>query len=96
MESTTSTAGVDLSSRRAYPGLALALAILSVPGSTVAWDALPGGGFVFGLPPAIAAIYLGLQARRSADEGRGKALAAVVIAGAMVLMMVAWVVVESL
>jgi biotin transporter BioY len=96
MESTTSRGGVDLAVQRTHPGLALALAILSVPGSTVAWDVLPGGGFVFGFPPAIAAIYLGLQARRGSDEGRGKALAAIVIAGALLLMMAIWLIVESL
>ena len=45
---------------------------------------LPGGGFVFGLPIAAAAIVLGVQARRRSDADRGKAVAAIVIAGAMV------------
>lgn len=93
MESTTARKGVDLSAARTYPGVALALALISVPGSTVAWDSLPGGGFVFGIPPAIAAIVLGVQARR-AGNNRGMATAAIVIAGLMLAQMVAWIVVE--
>jgi hypothetical protein len=96
VEFTVGRADVRRSERRTYPGVALVLALLSVPGSTLTWDALPGGGFVFGLPLALAAIALGVQAMRAADSGRGKALAAVVIAGAMVAMMAVWTVVESL
>ena len=80
----------------ARPGLALALALLSVPGSTVTWDLFDGGGFVIGLPLAIAAIALGVGARRRSAGGRGMATAAIVIAGAMIAMMAVWTVVESL
>jgi hypothetical protein len=93
MESTARRSGVDLAAKPTRPGLALVLAILSVPGSTVAWD-LPGGGFVFGFPLAIAAVVLGVQAVRG--PGRGKAVAAIAIAGAMLAMMVVWLVVEAL
>ena len=48
---------------RAHPGLALVLALLAVPGSTLAWD-LPAGGLWIGLPLAVAAIVLGVVARR--------------------------------
>lgn len=95
MESTTSRSTVDLSDARAYPGLALALAVLSVPGSTVAWELFDGAGFVIGLPLAIAAIVLGVQARQRSETGRGIASAAIVIAGLMVAMMVVWTIVES-
>jgi hypothetical protein len=96
MESTTISGGVDLTAgRRTYPGLALALALLSVPGSTATWDTLPGGGFVFGAPLAIAALVLGLQTHRRSQAGRGKARAAIVIAGAMLAMMVVWTIAES-
>lgn len=94
MASTTS--GIDLSARPAHPVLALVLGLLSVPGSTLTWDTLPGGGFVFGFPFAIAAIVLGIQARRRADTDRGKALAAILLGGAMVAMMTVWLIVESL
>jgi biotin transporter BioY len=93
MESTTRRPGVDLASRRALAWPALALALLSVLGSTIAWD-LPGGGFVFGFPPAIAAVVLGALALRR-SESRALAVTAIVIAGAMLAMMVVWTIVES-
>ena len=97
MESTASRTGVDLDARPAHPVLALVLAILSVPGSTMAWDLWEnGGGFVIGLPLAIAAVVLGVQARRRSSEGRGMATAAIVIGGAMIAMMVIWTAVEVL
>jgi len=95
MSTTVSRSAVDLGEQRARPGLALALALLAIPGSTVAWD-LPGGGFVFGLPLAIAAVVLGVQARKRSQSGRGKALAAIVIAGAMLAMMVLWIAASGL
>jgi hypothetical protein len=88
--------GIDLSARPARPVLALVLALLSVPGSTLTWDTLSGGGYVFGAPLAVAAIVLGVQARRRADTGRGAALAAIVIGIAMLAMMFIWGAVESL
>ena len=94
MASTAS--GIDLPARPARPVLALVLALLSVPGSLLTWDTLAGGGFVFGLPFAIAAILLGIQARRRAETGRDKALAAILIGGAMVAMMAVWTIAESL
>lgn len=93
---TSTASGIDLPARPARPALALVLGLLSVPGSLLTWDTLPGGGFVFGFPFAIAAILLGIQARGHADTGRGKALAAILIGGAMVAMMTVWTIVESL
>ena len=58
MESTAKRPAVDVGPQRARPGLALLLAVLSVPGSTIAWD-LPAGGLWIGLPLAVAAIVLG-------------------------------------
>jgi hypothetical protein len=87
---------IDRSARPARPVLALVLALLSVPGSMLTWDTLPGGGFVWGLPFAVAAIVLGIQARQRTDTGRGKALAAIVIGGAMVAIMAVWTIVASL
>ena len=94
MASTASS--IDLSARPARPVLALVLALLSVPGSMLTWDTLPGGGFVWGLPLAVAAIVLGIQARQRTDTGRGKALAAIVIGGAMVAIMTVWTIAASL
>jgi hypothetical protein len=96
MESSAIRAGVDLTTRPTYPGLALVLALISVPGSTVAWDSLPGGGFAFRVPPAIAAIVLGVQALRHAQGGRRKAIAAIAVGALMLVQMLTWMTVESL
>jgi len=77
------------------PGLALLLAILAIPGSTIAW-ALPAGGFWIGLPLAVAAIVLGLRARRDRGAGIGKATAAIAIASALIAFMLVWTIVDAL
>ena len=63
MEKTLDRPAVDVAPLKAHPGLALLLALLAVPGSTVAWD-LPAGGLWIGLPLAIAAIAIGISAHR--------------------------------
>lgn len=75
----------------ARPRLALALALLSVPGVTIAWDIAPGGGFTTGVPLGIAAIMLGLQARARLDgvKGTRTALAAIGV-GALAVLSVAF------
>ena len=94
MSSTVTRSPVDIAAgRAARPGLALLLALLSVPGSTVAWE-LPSGGFWIGLPLAVAAVVLALRARR-VRVGAGMATAALVIAGLMIAMQVVWTIVES-
>jgi hypothetical protein len=80
---------------RARPGLALVLAILAVPGSTIAWD-LPAGGLWIGLPLGVAALVLGAQARARLATGRGMAIAAIVIGGLAILSMVAFVIGEAI
>jgi hypothetical protein len=95
MASTVHRSSVDLTARPARPVLALILALLSIPGSTLTWDALPGGGYVFGFPVAIAAVVLGVQAMRRSSSGRAPAIAAVVIGVAMLVMMIAWSFVEA-
>jgi hypothetical protein len=69
--------------------LALILGLISVPGSILTWGTLPGGGFVWGAPIALAAVVLGV---RSLPQGRGKAIGAIVLGGAMLAMMVVWTV----
>ena len=76
----------------ARPRLALALAVLSVPGVTIAWD-LPGIGGIAGTAGTgvgIAAIVLGLQARSRLAGARGTRMAtvAVVVAALAVLSVV--------
>ena len=63
MSDTLNRPAVDLAPPQARPGLALTLALLAIPGTTVAWD-LPAGGLWIGLPLAIAALVLGIRARR--------------------------------
>jgi hypothetical protein len=66
------------------PGLALALALISIPGVTIAWD-LPGIGGVAGAAGTgvgIAAIVLGLQARSRLAGAKGTRMATVAVAAA--------------
>jgi hypothetical protein len=89
MESTVNRPAVDLDQHESRPVLAFVLALLSIPGSTVAWS-LPAGGLWIGLPLAVAAIVLGVRARRVADSKSGLALAAVVIGSLAILQMVVY------
>jgi hypothetical protein len=97
MESTASRPAVDVGNAHPRPGIALLLSLLAVPGSTWAWD-LPAGGLWIGLPLAVAAIVIGLRARRELAGGRGTgmATAAVVIAGLCVAQMAIWMLVSAL
>lgn len=97
MESTVNRPAVDVGPQRARPGLALLLAVLSVPGSTIAWD-LPAGGLWIGLPLGLAAIVLGIRARRELAGGDGSrlALAAIVLAALALGQMVVYVVVSAI
>jgi hypothetical protein len=80
MQNTVNRAAVDIAPQRTRPGLALILALLSIPGSTIAWD-LPAGGLWIGLPLVIAAIVLGTRARqRTTGADSRLATAALVIA----------------
>lgn len=76
---TTTARNVDLAPQTARPRaaiLSLLLAILAVPGVTMAWD-LPAGGLWIGLPLGAAAIVAGVRARRdSAASPRGLHIAA--------------------
>jgi hypothetical protein len=88
MSASSTRTAIDLDPpARARPGLALALALLSIPGVTIAWDVAPGGGFTTGVPLGIAAIVLGLQARSRLNGAKGSrmALSAVAVGGLAVL-----------
>ena len=79
MDSTLNRPAVDVAPDRPRPGLAFALALLSVPGTTIAWD-LPAGGLWIGLPLAVAAVVIGVRARRQLAGRSRLATAAIVIA----------------
>ncbi len=94
MESSTAH-GLTTHAQPARPGPALVLAVLSVPGSTVAWELFDGAGFVIGVPLAVAAIVLGIQARQRSAPARTMATAAIVIAAAMLTMTAVWSIAAS-
>ena len=79
-----STAAIPRPQHRA--GLALFLAVLGVPGVTIAWD-LPHGGFWIGMPLAVAAIVIGVRARH---ERPRLAWAAIVLASIEILFTATW------
>ena len=83
-----SASTVALSTPRQRGGLALLLAVLGVPGVTIAWD-LPAGGFWIGIPLAVAAIVLSVRARRAR---RRLATAAIVLAAIEILFTATWTV----
>jgi len=97
MDSTLNRPAVDVGPQHARPGLALLLAVLSVPGSTIAW-ALPAGGVWIGLPLGLVAIALGIRARRELAGAKGSrmATAAIVIAALAIGQMVVYVAASAL
>src|SRR5690242_3037984 len=85
-------AGVDIAAERTIlPFVALGAGVLSLPGSLFTWDtALPGEGFVWGLPVAVLAVVLGIAAIRSHNQPRWAAVTGLVLGGAMAAMIVVW------
>ena len=94
MDSTLNRPAVDVGLRPARPGLALLLALLAIPGSTMAWE-LPMGGLWIGLPLAVAAIVLGVRARRF-QSGTVMATVAIGIAALVIAQMAVWFIVAAL
>ncbi|MEO6511975.1 MAG: hypothetical protein ABIO16_13335 [Nocardioides sp.] len=95
MTNYSSARGVDLaaqSSQSTRPSyIALVLGVLSVPGSILTWGSgLPGQGFVWGLPVAVAAVVAGILAVRRGAGARWAAATGMVLGGAMALMIVLW------
>ena len=88
MDTTLNRPAVDVGPPQARPGLALVLGLLSIPGSTIAWE-LPLGGLWIGLPLGIAAIVLGIRARQAGIRV-GMATAAIVLAGLAIAQMVVY------
>jgi hypothetical protein len=76
----TAKPAIELAPRpTARPGLALGLALLSIPGVTIAWDIGAVGG-VIGVAVGIAAVVVGLQARAALAGAKGTTMATVAIA----------------
>ena len=94
MNSTLNRPAVDLAADRPRPGLALLLALLSVPGTTIAWE-LPAGGLWIGLPLALAAIVLGIRARRR-RVGTAMATVAAVVGALAVGQMAVYILVSAI
>ena len=97
MQRTVQRPLIGIAPQRPRTRLSLALALLAIPGSTLAWQ-LPAGGLWIGLPLAVAAIVLGLRGRQdlTGRSGSGIATAAIVIAGLMIAQMAVWFLVEAL
>ena len=98
---TTGTHHIDVSPAHRFgaPHLALALAILSLPGSILPWDWFTGGGVVIGVPLAIAGLVLGLRARTdptATSAGRRMGTAASAIAVIVLLIPVVWMIGSAL
>lgn len=89
---------VDVGPTRARPGLALLLALLSVPGTTMVWDLdVPLPGFWIGGPLGVAAIVLALRARREpiSKAGSGMTIGALVLATLAIGQMLIWTAVSA-
>ena len=97
MDSTLDRPAVDVAPNPPRPALALLLAVLSVPGSTIAWG-LPAGGLWIGLPLGLVAIVLGIRARRELVGAKGSRMstAAIVIAALAIGQMLLYVAVSAL
>ena len=95
MSTTAEGRSIDVAPRKSPPALlAFVLALLAIPGTTIAWD-LPKGGLWIGLPLAVGAIALGVRSMRSAPGRRPRlAIAAVVIAALTLLQMAIYTVVS--
>lgn len=98
---TTGTPRIDVApaQRAGAAWFALALSLLSLPGSLFPWDWFAWGGVVIGVPLALAGLVLGLRARSAADAtpaGRRLGTAAAVIAVAVLLIPLVWTVASVL
>lgn len=89
---------VDVGPTRARPALALLLALLSIPGTTMVWDLdVPLPGFWIGLPLGVAAIVLARRARREGVSKAGSimAIAAIVLATLAIGQMLVWTAISA-
>ena len=88
--STTDTRHIDVAPARrpALPYIAIGLGVVALVLSFAAWDWFDWGGVVLGVPVAVAALVLGLRARREGARALGSA--AVALAVLVILIPVVW------
>ena len=93
----TQHSGIDVAAPTSrLPYVALLLGIISVPGSILTWDSgLPGEGFVWGLPVAVAAVAVGIAALRGRAAARWAAYVGLTLGAAMTLMIVLWTALDA-
>jgi hypothetical protein len=93
MSTATATTAAVLPAARPRARWALVLALLGLPGSTIAWD-LPAGGYWIGMPLAFAALIVGAPCLRVPDrQSRRLAVAAVVLAVVEIVFTATWTIV---
>jgi hypothetical protein len=93
MPTATATTAAVLPAARRPARWALVLALLGLPGSTIAWD-LPAGGYWIGMPLAFAALIVGATCLRAPDrQSRRLAVAAVVLAVVEIVFTATWTIV---
>lgn len=80
----TARTGADLAPTTTTNRLPLWLALLAIPGVSISWEIIPMGGFVVGVPAAVASIVLARRSRRERG-GSPATTAAIVIAAACLL-----------
>ncbi len=71
---------------------AIALGVVALVLSFVAWDWFAWGGVVLGVPLAIATAALGVRARRAGGSARALGTVAIGLAAIVVLIPVAWMI----
>ena len=91
---TAASRSVDVGpTTRPHPVLALLLAVLAIPGTTMVWDLdVPLPGFWIGLPLGVAAIVLARRARQEpiSKGARIATMTAIVLASLAIGQMLIW------
>lgn len=92
----TGTTHIDVAPARRWTAghTAVALGVVAVLLSFVAWDWFTWGGVVLGVPVAIATAALGVRARRAGGAARALGTVAIGLAAIVVLIPVAWMIAE--
>ena len=94
----TGTGHIDVARTRRWGDghTAVALGVVAVLLSFVAWDWFAWGGVVLGVPVGIAAFAMGMRARRAGGATRILGTIGVVLAAIVVLIPVLWITASAL